>query len=330
MAYKPFDQLNTPKAKPITPYQPMGTPAVNPMDNVQNPQKAIPQAQAKIPAPVSYPGLVGQIAQTSTQGTPEVQRATEDVANFERGYNRQRAGRGLLANPFNYVGSLDSLAGNRAAQDRGVYQQALSNALTSQGQRISGLGTAAGYAAPTQVSPGNFYVNPQTGQDVSGGTIDPFSGGVRQGRVGQGQIYANNAPLISSAGTYSNNVINLLNQGGFNQSDLNVYNLIHNIANSNTSNPKYAQLQSNFNTALGNYAQVLGQDPNQLISSLTSTGRANTVGEALANLDKMAKQQNESLRDPSYSNINVPPPQPQGGVQSSGQTSGGNSYQIIP
>ena len=224
------------------------------------------------------------------------------------------------------------LAGNRYASLLPAYEQNVANTLAQGNQRLSALGTAAGAASPTQVSPGNFYVSPVTGGDVSGGSITPGAGGARITQVTQGQNAQANLPIINSAANFVNNVNNLLSKGGFNQSDLNAYNLLHNIAASNVSNPAYPQLQSNFNNAVNFYAQVLGQDPNTLISTLASTGKANTVSEALKNLDSMARQYNQSLysasRGDTSTNTIQPVQQSSPVPNSQGQTTGGNSWTV--
>lgn len=359
MAYQSMEQFNkqfqaknpqyftkpepTPTVKPVPQYQPMGTPAIAPQDNTQAPARTIPANQAKTgiatppPRPdlnssqqsASYPGIVGNIANMSQYGSPEVQKSTKDISDFERGVARKSAERGLLFNPFGYVGSLDSLAENRASQERNALQTAKSNALTEQAQRLSGLGTAAGYAAPIQAPFTNDIINPQGVGGSGGGTRDPFTGGTKMARYSQGQDYQNSIPLIESAAGYTNNVINLLNSGGFNQSDLNIQNLLNNTISSNTSNPNFAKLQSNFRTAIDNYAQVLGQSPESLISSLTASGKATTVGEALRNIDSMAREFNEKKK--TLAPTAVQPSTTAGaGIQTSGQTSGGNTYEIIP
>lgn len=349
MPYQSIEDLNQnlstnnpqwfmPQPKPLKQYSPMGDKAVSPDANVQKTPNVLPPGQSntgiatppKQPVNTTYPGLVGSLANMGANGSPELNQAINEKAEFERGYNRQKADRGLLSNPFGYVGSLDSLAANRHSQDKAVYEQRIANQLAAQGQRIGATGTAAGLAAPQQVSPGNFYVDPQTGMDVSGGSINPGTGGARIAGVELGKNGVLNQPKINSAAGYVNETNRILNTGNFNQSDLNVFNLLHNIANSNTSNPLYPQLQSNFNNAVNFYAQVMGQDPSQLISTLASTGKSGTVSGALSALDRMAREYNQNIINYSQNSnatpTNIQPIQPQAPVnQPTGSTYNGIS-----
>ena len=68
------------------------------------------------------------------------------------------------------AGNAQGLTG-QLQQEQG-YNQASGNALTSQGKGITGLNSAAGNIAPVQVPYNNQYINPTTGQSVSGGTTN--------------------------------------------------------------------------------------------------------------------------------------------------------------
>jgi hypothetical protein len=54
-------------------------------------------------------------------------------------------------------------------QAAGAYGTALGGANTQQGQQITGLGSAAGFAQPVQVAPGSTLLSPTSGQTVAGG-----------------------------------------------------------------------------------------------------------------------------------------------------------------
>ena len=366
MAYKPLSSINSslfPKTATtaaagnsmssttpmINSYQPMGTPAKSPQTNIATPTNTAPPSQLNTQPPKAdtgiatpppqaatnpnpFPGLVGQIANIGQNGTPEYAQANKELLDFKKNYQNYQSAVGSESNPFGFMTGVGQLAGNRYASLLPAYEQNVANTLAQGNQRLSALGTAAGAASPTQVSPGNFYVSPVTGGDVSGGSITPGAGGARITQVTQGQNAQANLPIINSAANFVNNVNNLLSKGGFNQSDLNAYNLLHNIAASNVSNPAYPQLQSNFNNAVNFYAQVLGQDPNTLISTLASTGKANTVSEALKNLDSMARQYNQRLysasRGDTSTNTIQPVQQSSPVPNSQGQTTGGNSWTV--
>lgn len=347
--------MKPPQVKPINEYNPMGTPAKSPQTNIAPQNNSINSNQANTnvagasnkgimnpyqnqgaSANQSFPGLIGSLANLGQSESPEVAKAREDLLNFEKEHANYINGVQSMPNPFGFYTGVGQLAENRYSTQLPAYQQAVSNALSSQGQRIGALGTAASQASPQQVSPGNFYVNPQSGQDVSGGEINPGTGGARQAQVALGQMGQSNIPKINSAAESVNNVNQILRSGNFNQNDLNVFNLINNIASSNTSNPEYPKLQAAFNNAVNQYAGVLGQDPNQLISTLASTGKATTVAGALNNLDQMAKSYNRNIINASYSqnpattNIQQFQPQTQSVPQAghTGTTSGGNTYTV--
>lgn len=313
----PMSRLNNypvPTPSPLPQYKPMGTPAKSPQTNIEVPKNTITPDKANIPpavvpkpdtgistpppqnnAAVTYPGLVGQIANIGQNGTPEYNKANDDLLNFKKQYADYQTRVGSESNPFGFQTGVGRLAADRYSQLLPAYEQNVTNTLAGGNQRLSALGSATGAATPVQVSPGNFYVSPLSGQDISGGSINPGTGGARQSQVSQGKEGQDNVPKINTAAGYVNQVNQLLQTGGFNQSDLNVYNLLHNIAASNVSNPEYPKLQQAFNNALTFYAQVLGQDPNQLLSTLASTGKASTVSGALANLDKMAREYNQQV-----------------------------------
>lgn len=320
---------------------PVGQKAASPAANIKPAPTALPTGQAAPAAPKntgtigSPSALAGNNTSPTTLNIPSVYgTATTGLANIGTGGDSPEvaAARDLVQrlsqqqgidqtnlagrpNPFGYASSLSDLSASRYGTFANAAATNLQNALTSQGQRIGALGSAGGLTSPTQVSPGNFYVSPETGKDITGGTISPFSGGVRQAQVVQGGQYQNNLPILSTAKAVSGNLSSLINSANLNSNDLNAANWLQNVYASNTSNPLLPQIQSTFNNVIQQYAKVLGEDPNTLISNLLSTSKGATINSLLANLDYQANTYNNNLQGAgtgqAASPVTPPPTAPQ-------------------
>lgn len=145
-------------------------------------------------------GIIKSIQQTA-QGNQAIGQQAQQIAN-QYGTEINRVGQlgagavaGDLSTGSNVVGSgnanlasqavssrIQALQNAESAQLQGTaqqltaqgqtasaYNQAGGLANTQQGQQISGLGTAAGYAQPIQLPYNNQYVDPTTGQPIGGG-----------------------------------------------------------------------------------------------------------------------------------------------------------------
>lgn len=247
----------------------------------------------------SYPEAVRAYQNYDPSKDPQVLEAQNRERDFENSYADVQAGHSTQANPFGYQSNLMGIAGARHAALAPTYTAQVSQAQTGAQQKQAGLAGAAGLSAPVQVNPGNFYVSPTSGKDITGGDIDPFKGGQRQGMVSQGAQYQSNLPIISTAKALSGNLSGLIQQAGLNSNDLNAANWLQNVYASNTSNPVLPQIQSQFNNIITQYAKVLGVDPGTLITSLTSTSRGQTINDLLANLDQQARTYNNNLANPN-------------------------------
>lgn len=186
-------------------------------------------------------------------------------------------------------------------------QAEISNYLSARGQSIGALGSAANATAPSQVSPGNFYVNPLTGQDVSGGSINPFTGGQRQAQVTLGQQSVANNANIDGARNLSSQFNSMLSSvPGFNQNDTALANAFVQAYQNNTSNPQFPQLQTTFNSILNAYRPIIGDAG---ISTLLTAARGSTMSALIASLDRQASAVNAGNYSAGQSgNVTSPAP----------------------
>lgn len=227
----------------------------------QNPGAATAQrsllAQAENPTPAT-PAIQGLYGRANTP-SPEVLRAQEDYARFtqENPYMiaaqhnpnvaadvasgrssllgqtfaaeaqaKQAAVNNALAGQQQQIGaqeSAGSLGLSAQAQQISAANQAGSLGNTAQSQAITGLGTAAGLVQPTQVSPANSLVSPQTGQQVYEG-LGLTGLGIANQNIAQGQKFQQEAAELSKTlaqiDKLAPTVINFLKTSGLNDSRL--------------------------------------------------------------------------------------------------------------
>ena len=251
------------------------------------------------PAPASS-GLYGQslssLQNISNNGSPQVQQANQDLLNFKnQNINNQFAVQGQGNYGLQFQTGLGGLLGQRYAAELPAYQTALSNAQTQQAQQMSGLGTVASQTHPESVSPGNFYVSPQTGQDITGGAVNPFSGGQRQASVAQGGQYQNNLASIGAARQLGSQFISAIAQNpDFNASPANFANALTQLVNNQYSNPSYPGIQSSFTNMINQYANVLGGQAN--VINLIKTANPTSMQSLLQSLDAQANATNQAIQ----------------------------------
>lgn len=325
---------------------PMGVKATSPQTNAATPQNTIAPSMTASVTPPKAPttatqgnssntataantGMIGgpnslfgsnvsKLSNYNLNQDPGIQDALARQREFEGNYADTQSNIAGRPNPFGYATSLSDMAASRHAQLSPVYQSQVSQAYQGAGQNLSALSSATSAAQPQQVSPGNFYTSPVTGQDVSGGNINPFSGGVRTAQVAQGGQYQNNLPILSAAKSIGSNLASTITSSGLNSEQLNAANWLKQVYASNTSDPRLQQIQSAFNNVISQYARVLGVDPNALISNLTSTAQGTSINTLLSNLDQQATTYNNSLLQagtgqapaPSTGGLNMPPSPP--------------------
>ncbi len=201
---------------------------------------------------------LGQAEQAQLQGNQQQLNAQNQIANT---YNQALGG-----------------ANTQQSQQLGGLGQALQGSTALQQNQLSGLGTAAGYAQPVQVPFGNQYIDPTTGQPISGGgqggsalgqlppqgqeAVNSYAQAVREGRMTR-------QDAESRLGTYSIAGINALNEA------------LGQDFNTNASN---ASAQT---TATGQQVQTAADSTNQALDTLgnlfTSLPEWQTGGIPLTN-----------------------------------------------
>lgn len=308
----------TPKTTPTTQgmvnsgvnTQPQPKPTVNTGMITSTPQ--IVQPTNSTP---TYSGLVGTLANKASQPsqqytdlTNQAQEAYKKAANFGR-----EVGQAKLDVATNPEYSIDTGVGlgNRIAQNTGLQMQELTDtaagltnlantANTQQGLQQTGLTSAAGFAQPDQVPYSNQYINPLTGQPVSGGTSGSLSDAVSRvvQKLQSGQMTYNDAlNALSGYGQGGVNALQASLPAGFNIAQSNALGGIQ-----GTVGPAYEYAD----TALRNVEALMSQLPSiqntniPLVNQLTQgfsqktgigsegtravTGAVNTLRNAYASL----------------------------------------------
>lgn len=293
----PTAPTTPPVAPPVTPTNqttPVSTTPTNPTGQTPPPQGGNP-----------YPGYVNQLGNFSN---PAYDQANNNLLDFQKKYADYQTAVGTEANPFGFETGVGQLAANRYSQLLPAYQQAVSNALAGGQQKLGAIQSATSASQPTQVSPGNFFVSPVSGNDVSGGSISPGIGGARQAQVSQGNQGQLNKPLLDTANTYVQNLNSLVSTAGLNSNDLNAFNWLSNVGAQNSSNPLAPRIQATFNGVLAQYAQVLGVTPQSLVSTLTPIAQGSTITDFMNYLSNYAATYNQNLIRSSTSNSPSPSP----------------------
>lgn len=270
------------------------TPSLTPVDPTNVTQTA--SAVSATPAPAtsapqtnpSYPGLVNSLANTGLYGTPQVNDANKNLLDFQKQYANYQNAVGTEANPFGFETGVGQLAQNRYAQELPAYQQAVQNALTSQGQRIGALGTAAGQSAPANQF--GVLTNPFTAQPVSGGTPQAaaFSGGQVGTSQSLGGQYQSNQAAIQGAESLGKQFISQVSAvPDFNAGSVNFGNAINQLLQNNYSNPNYPGIQSTFNNIINAYAPVLGSKDQ--VAQIIKSANPTSMQALISSLDSQAK-----------------------------------------
>lgn len=289
------DQSYTPPKTQVP--APVSSPSPAPVATPSQPQVRTPQPTAPTPNPTpnpSYPGIVNAEVNTGLYGTPQVNKANDDLLGFQKSYADYQNSVGTMPNPFGFATGVGQLAQNRYAQELPAYQGAVSNALTSQGQRIGALGSAAGQSAPT--SQFGVLTNPFSGQPIGGGT--PQSAAFQGGQIGNSQAlggqYQTNQASITGARSLGQQFVSQFNAvPEFNSNPVNAINALSQFWQNNTSNPNYPALQSTFNNILNAYAGVLGG--RDQVASLIKSAQPSSMQALIQSLDSQANAVNQGI-----------------------------------
>lgn len=114
----------------------------------------------------TYGGLVGSLANVAQNGSPAVQSANNALTNFRASEANTLSGINSQPTSARVMQGRDAQVQLANAQKENALSTGVTNALTGQGQQISGLNEAASLAAPSLGSYGSTYYNPLTGQTV--------------------------------------------------------------------------------------------------------------------------------------------------------------------
>lgn len=146
-----------------------------------------PLASAPVSQPPTYPGLLEALQKLSTEGSPQVQEANKNLADFRTKLAGTYAGIENTPIPLEFQQGREQVVGRQAATEEAALQSAVSNALTGQNQQITGLTAAMGGAAPQLAGYNQQAFNPLTGGFSGGGSMNDAITNVTQ-QLQSGQI----------------------------------------------------------------------------------------------------------------------------------------------
>lgn len=166
--------------------------------------QATPSAPQQTSQNVTYPGLIGTLAKTAQTGTENVQNAQNALEKFREEQAKVYSGIESQPIPLQFQQGREQALQRAAATKEAALTQNVQNALTSQGQQLSGLGTAAGLAAPIlgQYGQANYGIGGNTSFGVS--PSDPFY----QTLQSYAKLAANNQLSAIPSSITSNPVLN--------------------------------------------------------------------------------------------------------------------------
>lgn len=275
---------------------PMGAPAASPEHNVTPKPNTIAQNKVKPPtapsqtnppptpmpqqpqAPMqtqqgasaisSFPGLVGAAANAASgavSGTNTgVQNANNNLLNFQKGYSESVANNADTPIPIQFQQGRAQIMQNQYSQQLPAYQTAVQNQITSQGQGISGLNTAAGLASPQSIPLTSQPYYPVEGQFSGAG------GGVGQ-RATQAANISSLGGLVDKSNNYHANfggiqnlqdqLTNFLGVKALNPTTFPYVNqAISSILTRGVGDPNYQQLNNYMSDLASRYASYFGND----------------------------------------------------------------------
>lgn len=135
--------------------------------NTQSTNTSVPPVNTSPPTGTTYSGFLGDLKSAATD-TSAVDKANADLESLRKEYAQATGnieGGGYL--PLQFVQGREQVLNRQYSAEEAAAESALTNALTARGQNITGLGTVAGLAQPTQVPYNNQYIDPTTGKPVN-------------------------------------------------------------------------------------------------------------------------------------------------------------------
>ena len=148
--------------------------AASPSSTTQAPiasaQTSQPAATPQIPG--AFSSFLGGLGAMGFGGSPQVNKAAQDLATFRQQYANTLAD--VQGDPnlsMDTKTGIGQMLANRAAEQENALSGALQAAISGQGQQISALSSGATAAAPTTVPYSSQFISPETGQPIGGGAV---------------------------------------------------------------------------------------------------------------------------------------------------------------
>lgn len=335
-----FVASNTAESTPAYRINPMGTSAASPQTNITPPSNSIqpknmkPQGTPATPPPTpvstpplmtppvqqqqqpqtagainSFPGLVGALANTASNGSSQVQLAQAQKLAFENKYADIQQNVGSRPNPFGFMTGVGALEKNRYSQLEPAYEQNITNALTGQSQQISGLGTAAGLAAPSSMPLTNQPFYPVEGQYAGNQSLGQRA--VQSANInalpGLVNTYQNQQGNFQGIQNLQNGLSSFLGVNDLNPSNIPYVNsAISQILTKGAGDAKYQQLSNYMNDIASRYALYFGQNgdvTNQVRNVANSLINGNANPQSIMEVIQGLNTQANSVMQGNYQQI---------------------------
>lgn len=257
--------------------------------------------------PPTFGGILGSLALTAQQGSPQVQAANQNLLQTQTNVQNALGGIGTEAIPLEFQQGRQALLSNLGTQQIANATQQVTNALTSQGQQITGLGTAANLAQPSTAQYGQTVFNPATGTygtpgagDASGLDPQTAAAGLAQQVVSGQMSYSDAVSSLGYAGNagqqFLNNAIQQASPGfNTNQAQVNTQVQGQLAPQASLAQGELANLQSTLATApalqttgipainaIGNFINSLLGNPGSQALADARSAAISAVGTALA------------------------------------------------
>jgi hypothetical protein len=240
------------------------------------PSQIPPQYQQQASSIASFPGLMGSLANLSSVGSNDVRNATDALRKFQTGYGQSVADIQNTPIPLEFQQGRQQILQGLYSQQLPAYQEAVSNALASQGQMIQGLGTAAGLAAPQSVPLTNQPFYPVEGLYSGGGgglgarAVQAANVGALQDLVPQ---YQQQQATFQGIKNLEKDLTNFMGVNELNPTTFPIVNqAIATILTRGLGDPQYQQLQNYMAELTNRYAGYFGGTaaPTNMVREITN------------------------------------------------------------
>lgn len=286
-----MDKIDTPQTnvavtQPVAPVQaaPVQT---NPQPTA--PTQTAPPTRNGTPAPLTYPGLVKNIADIGNNGSQgyndAIERQNKLKNEIAQNYQDIETS-GYL--PLGFVQGREGAVRNRYASQLDAAQQAVNQQQTQQSTQLGALQTAAGLGAKQFQSYYNSEFDPLTGQygTVGGGQYGsgPQAGANAQTEAEFTKKYNEGKANLGSASSIEGQIVNTLNSNpDINNQPLSLLTNINQYISGQIGSAPQQLLAQQINS----YIQKLGIDPASLVD--IATQQKSTLKELLKSLRTQAE-----------------------------------------